>query len=40
VFGAQLDNEVMISPQAVLTEGRTPRATRPDGFNPLGHDAS
>jgi UDP-2-acetamido-3-amino-2,3-dideoxy-glucuronate N-acetyltransferase len=31
VFGAQLDDDVMISPQAVLTEDRTPRATRPDG---------
>lgn len=31
VFGAQLDDEVMISPQAVLTEDRAPRATRPDG---------
>ncbi|OXM60010.1 acyltransferase [Amycolatopsis vastitatis] len=31
VFGAQLDDDVMISPQVVLTEDRTPRATRPDG---------
>ncbi|SEP46533.1 acyltransferase [Amycolatopsis saalfeldensis] len=31
VFGAQLDDGVMISPQAVLTEDRAPRATRPDG---------
>jgi hypothetical protein len=29
VFGARIDSEVMISPQAVLTEDRTPRATRP-----------
>ncbi len=26
-----LDDDVMISPQAVLTEDRTPRATRPGG---------
>jgi UDP-2-acetamido-3-amino-2,3-dideoxy-glucuronate N-acetyltransferase len=31
VFGAQLDDDVMISPQAVLTEDRAPRATRADG---------
>lgn len=31
VFGAQLEDDVMVSPQAVLTEDRTPRATRPDG---------
>jgi UDP-2-acetamido-3-amino-2,3-dideoxy-glucuronate N-acetyltransferase len=31
LFGAHLGDEVMISPQAVLTEDRTPRATRPDG---------
>jgi UDP-2-acetamido-3-amino-2,3-dideoxy-glucuronate N-acetyltransferase len=31
VFGAQVEDGVMISPQAVLTEDRTPRATRPDG---------
>lgn len=31
VFGAQVEDGVMISPQAVLTEDRAPRATRPDG---------
>ncbi|MEV6832113.1 acyltransferase [Amycolatopsis sp. NPDC051102] len=31
VFGAQIEDGVLISPQAVLTEDRTPRATRPDG---------
>ncbi|MET8997141.1 acyltransferase [Amycolatopsis sp. NPDC004169] len=31
VFGAQIEDDVMISPHAVLTEDRTPRATRPDG---------
>nr|WP_042186852.1 acyltransferase [Kibdelosporangium sp. MJ126-NF4]CEL17616.1 probable acetyltransferase [Kibdelosporangium sp. MJ126-NF4]CTQ91156.1 probable acetyltransferase [Kibdelosporangium sp. MJ126-NF4] len=32
VFGARLDDGVMISPHAVLTEDRVPRATRPDGL--------
>ncbi|MEU3627869.1 hypothetical protein BS329_40220 [Amycolatopsis coloradensis] len=32
LFGACLEDDVMISPQVVLTEDRTPRATRPDGL--------
>lgn len=31
LFGAQLEDDVMLSPQAVLTEDRTPRTTRPAG---------
>ncbi len=31
VFGARIEDGVMISPHAVLIEDRTPRATRPDG---------
>lgn len=31
IFGALLEDGVMISPHAVLTEDATPRATRPDG---------
>ncbi|WP_410570588.1 hypothetical protein [Amycolatopsis sp. cmx-4-61] len=31
IFGARIDDDVMISPHALLTEDRTPRATRPDG---------
>ncbi|OLZ50324.1 acyltransferase [Amycolatopsis keratiniphila] len=31
IFGALIEDDAMISPHVVLTEDRTPRATRPDG---------
>lgn len=31
IFGALIEDDVMVSPQVVLTEDRTPRATRLDG---------